>query len=213
MKICFTCGCEYSTSVCKPCKKAYLADYYKKNKARLVANMKVYRAENSAELNARALEYHYANRQERISKMREYSVQNRDHLKDKAAEYYKVNSEKIKLRVAKYKRDNPDKVAEFRKNETPNPECKRRNKHIRRAREFGNNDIPSKNIEQLLYTLQKGLCACCGKSLDAGYHVDHIIPLALGGRNIDGNLQLLTPKCNLRKGAKHPLDVMANVIF
>lgn len=46
-------------------------------------------------------------------------------------------------------------------------------------------------------------CACgCGRSLFAGYHVDHRIPLARGG--VDGleNLQLLAPICNLRKGAR-----------
>ncbi len=46
-------------------------------------------------------------------------------------------------------------------------------------------------------------CACgCGRSLYAGYHVDHVISIARGGAHEEGNLQLLAPRCNLRKGAK-----------
>lgn len=46
-------------------------------------------------------------------------------------------------------------------------------------------------------------CACpCQRTLYAGYHVDHRIPIARGGANEPSNLQLLTPKCNLRKSAK-----------
>ncbi len=46
-------------------------------------------------------------------------------------------------------------------------------------------------------------CACgCGVSLWAGFHVDHILALSRGGTNEAGNLQLLTPKCNQRKGAR-----------
>jgi 5-methylcytosine-specific restriction endonuclease McrA len=50
---------------------------------------------------------------------------------------------------------------------------------------------------------QQMRCACgCGRSLWAGFHVDHIVPLARGGTNGPENLQLLAPVCNLRKGAK-----------
>jgi 5-methylcytosine-specific restriction endonuclease McrA len=57
-------------------------------------------------------------------------------------------------------------------------------------------------------------CACgCGRSLEGGmFHVDHRVPLARGGTNWGpvsgaacgqpGNLQLLAPRCNLRKGAR-----------
>ena len=56
--------------------------------------------------------------------------------------------------------------------------------------------------------LQKGLCPCCRKPLGNDYHMDHIIPLALGGSNGDNNIQLLRSECNLEKQAKHPVDFM-----
>ena len=81
---------------------------------------------------------------------------------------------------------------------------KRRYKHKRRSAE-GRLSI---GIADKLYALQKGKCACCARSIKNGYHIDHIIPLALGGKNTDDNVQLLRPRCNQRKSAKHPIDYM-----
>lgn len=49
---------------------------------------------------------------------------------------------------------------------------------------------------------QNSRCATCGRLLDASAqsHADHIIPLALGGADDMGNLQLLCGPCNLGKG-------------
>lgn len=56
-----------------------------------------------------------------------------------------------------------------------------------------------------LFKKQGGRCANCKASLKAGYHADHILPLALGGSNAIRNIQLMCPRCNLRKGASHPI--------
>ncbi|HBE18501.1 MAG TPA: HNH endonuclease [Cyanobacteria bacterium UBA11149] len=48
-------------------------------------------------------------------------------------------------------------------------------------------------------------CQSCGKTkLETALHIDHIIPLALGGQNDISNLQTLCRRCNLKK--KHHLD-------
>lgn len=61
---------------------------------------------------------------------------------------------------------------------------------------------------QSLLLLQKCKCAVCHESLKARYHVDHIMPLALGGDNSPENLQLLCPTCNCSKGARDPVEFM-----
>lgn len=62
----------------------------------------------------------------------------------------------------------------------------------------------SRGYIKKLYAIQQGVCACCETELMDGYHLDHIMPVSLGGTHTDDNVQLLCPPCNLRKGAKHP---------
>lgn len=89
-----------------------------------------------------------------------------------------------------------------------NPTANRVKLQNRRARKRANGGKLSPNLAQRLLVLQKGKCACCHKSLDDGYHLDHNMPLALGGSNEDSNIQLLCPLCNLTKGARHPVEFM-----
>jgi 5-methylcytosine-specific restriction endonuclease McrA len=58
-----------------------------------------------------------------------------------------------------------------------------------------------------LFTLQRGRCGACRKSIRDKYHVDHVKALSKGGTNGVENLQLLCPTCNLKKGAKD------NIVF
>lgn len=56
---------------------------------------------------------------------------------------------------------------------------------------------------EALAVKQRYRCNGCGRNLwVTGYHVDHVVPLARGGRNEVGNIQLLCPRCNLRKGCR-----------
>lgn len=47
-------------------------------------------------------------------------------------------------------------------------------------------------------------CQICGKYMpdEVGLHIDHIIPIAKGGKSVPSNLRVLCSKCNGRKGAK-----------
>lgn len=49
------------------------------------------------------------------------------------------------------------------------------------------------------YTCQK-----CGKHMpdEVGLHIDHIVPIAKGGKTVPTNLQVLCSKCNGQKGSK-----------
>jgi 5-methylcytosine-specific restriction endonuclease McrA len=61
-----------------------------------------------------------------------------------------------------------------------------------------------------IFSSQGGKCVVCRETLGE-YHVDHIVPLALGGEHSKHNVQLLCPKCNGSKGAKHPIDFMQSI--
>lgn len=89
-----------------------------------------------------------------------------------------------------------------------NPKAVKRNANNRRARENGASEKISKGLENKLFDLQKGKCPCCGLPLGDDYHMDHILPLYLGGSNTDDNIQLMRAGCNFSKGSKHPIDFM-----
>lgn len=93
--------------------------------------------------------------------------------------------------LKRYRAENPEKVREWAQS--------------RNRRKYGR--LPRGTVKQLS-VLQQGKCAICRRSLDAGFHVDHIIPLALGGSHTKRNIQLLCASCNVRKSAKHPIDFM-----
>jgi 5-methylcytosine-specific restriction endonuclease McrA len=69
----------------------------------------------------------------------------------------------------------------------------------------------SKDIVRILWVKQQGHCNNIVCDVDLvfeieKYHLDHIMPLILGGLHDDANLQLLCAKCNRRKGSKHPSE-------
>ena len=78
----------------------------------------------------------------------------------------------------------------------------------RRANKKNVGGVLSRGLKEKLFSLQRGKCACCSKPLGKYFHMDHIMPLALGGSNTDDNMQLLTATCNLQKNAKHPVKFM-----
>ena len=59
----------------------------------------------------------------------------------------------------------------------------------------------SRDIKNVLYGKQEGMCGGCGHWYRIkDFDVDHIVPTAKGGANTDENLQLLCGNCNRIKG-------------
>jgi len=90
-----------------------------------------------------------------------------------------------------------------------NPEKRRAYENNRRAKKKAAGGKLSPGIVDRLMKLQRGKCACCRVSLSqVPPHLDHVIPLTLGGPNDDSNVQLLCQPCNNQKYNKHPIDFM-----
>ncbi len=64
----------------------------------------------------------------------------------------------------------------------------------------------STRVRELLWNSYPHICGICGEQIDSfdEMHVDHIIPLSRGGKDILANLQLTHAKCNLEKGSAMP---------
>jgi len=112
------------------------------------------------------------------------------------------------LQTAEWRAANPERWKEFQDAyRARHPERISAGRHLRRARLRGAEGSHTGEQLQELLVKQKFKCACgCKQSIKTKYHVDHNVPLALGGSNDILNIQLLHPICNLKKGALHPIE-------
>lgn len=153
-------------------------------------NDAIYKAERREELRQKAREY-YAN----LSADRKQRLNDAHKARESNRTYYQANKLRERKRSSDWAKENPDKV--------------RINCQNRRARKRKNGGTLSRDIAQRLMTLQKGRCPICKTKIDGRkYHLDHINPLSAGGMNIDANIQLLCPPCNLSKHNNHPIEFM-----
>lgn len=171
--------------------------------------------------------YYYANLEKSRARIAKYKADNPEKVKayrdlvydpaywtewrkanpGKAAGYVKKHDQKESRKTRHLSFSEAQKaqrVQSSRKWQKANPEAVRAKTSNRRAivKSFGR---LSRGIVKKLLSLQKKKCANCLTCLSTGYHVDHIEPLAKGGSNTDGNVQLLCPTCNMKKGAKDPI--------
>ena len=138
----------------------------------------------------------------RRDQRRKYLVENRDRI---AAQKKAYNENHRELRAAisrKYRASHQEAVRSWR---SRNPEGARAIKHRRRAREARVNGSHTGADELAQKSRQKDRCFYCGCKLTE-WHVEHVTPLALGGSNGPENIVIACPRCNLSKGAKHPME-------
>jgi 5-methylcytosine-specific restriction endonuclease McrA len=57
-----------------------------------------------------------------------------------------------------------------------------------------------KQQRSILAWVAGGKCAICKTALERGFHADHVLAYANGGKTITRNGQALCQKCNLSKG-------------
>jgi 5-methylcytosine-specific restriction endonuclease McrA len=113
---------------------------------------------------------------------------------------YKAMTDQDRLAWAKrWRAANPEKVAS-------------RNRNSRAVRKRAPGKHTQKDVDDLRER-QGGLCAACKCGLHDEGHVDHIIPIAKGGSNFAGNIQLLCAQCNLHKKVMLPLEYRHRVLM
>lgn len=181
-------------SACKACFKICAARYY---------------AANCDGAKTIRRKWYVLNREKVRASNAKWQKDNLDKVRASQAKYLAANYEKHKASVARWQTANYEKFrAGQAKYLTENLEAHRVYEHNRRARKRENGGALSPDLADRLYKLQKGKCPCCKEPLGDDFHLDHIIPIALGGTNTDDNIQLLRQRCNNQKCAKHPIDFM-----
>jgi 5-methylcytosine-specific restriction endonuclease McrA len=207
-------------------KKEYMKKYRIDNKERISQKVKEYQKKHCEKIKEYRAKYVMPdkNKKAKIEGGREYYKKN----KEKASEYgkhrYLADKEKYKKQVKdwsaknrkksnsykrKYAENNKERVALSKlKWEIKNPGAKKIRCANRRSKISKLEGKLSPGLAVRLLSLQKNRCAVCRGSLRRAYHLDHVIPLALGGKNTNSNIQLTCPKCNLSKGSKDPIQFM-----
>ena len=183
-KYCVICGGKFHAKGL--CQKHYLAERGKLEHVR--ARHKL------------ANEKYRENNLERVRKlgraaMRRRREANPEKVRAISAEWRQRNIEKARLINAAWAKANPEKIRIKIAN--------------RAAAKRGGGGKLSKDLTARLLLLQKNKCAICHcKFVEVKPTLDHVLPLKLGGKNEDSNIQLLCGSCNSRKCAKHPVDFM-----
>ena len=204
-KPCVKCGSinRGKNGACKDCAKEYrkatsahrkqYADEYNKkyealNRDRLIEQKRNRYANNREELQAKARQYYAENRESRIAYSHEHAIKNK---------------ESVLATQLKYRQQNYEKRREYSKEYSKNNKEKMMNYNIKRARVVKEGTI-SEGLFTLLLQEQDMKCPGCLSELLGVVHMDHYLPLKLGGRHEDSNIQLLCAPCNLKKNAKYP---------
>lgn len=123
-----------------------------------------------------------------------------------------ADPEKTRARDRERRKTSPETLSQSRERvriwKLLNPEKRRvslRNHQARRRKAPGKHGVAD---IRFLMEKQSGKCAhsWCRRPLKPRYHVDHVIPIKLGGHNDRKNLQLLCIPCNTSKKATHPVE-------
>jgi 5-methylcytosine-specific restriction endonuclease McrA len=158
---------------CKSCKKAYDREYQSK------------RVEERREANIKWMKSHKD--QIREARRKAYK-ENPNVFREKTRNWYALHPDEMAKRTRRWRSANPDKGAEYHSN--------------RRAREKGNGGKVTAKEWRDLCERYGNKCLGCGRT-GVKLHLDHVVPLVLGGRNVIDNVQPLCKSCNSKKGAKH----------
>lgn len=145
-----------------------------------------------------------ANPDQMSKKNKRWEKENPNRRRQINRKYYHNNSEKCKSMTAKWRRKNPDKAAE---------EIRKANAS-RRAALNGVLRIPYKEQEVLdrygetCYLCQIPINLSASRKTGVGdwqfgLHIDHMIPLSLGGPDTIDNVRPSHALCNIKKGRKN----------
>jgi 5-methylcytosine-specific restriction endonuclease McrA len=133
-----------------------------------------------------------------VSYRRDYFQAHKDRIQEQHRAYRESNQDKVRAYFRKYREDHPEKMSALNR--------------ARKARDRGAPGVHTEQDVLAQHKRQHGRCFWCNCKVGDSYHVDHVIPLKLGGSNGPENLVIACPFCNLSKHARHPMD-FAGVMF
>jgi 5-methylcytosine-specific restriction endonuclease McrA len=156
---------------------------------------RIYGALHRDERNAYGKQHYEANRERRQNWQRAYEQEHKDTSRVQHRAWYEANLDAARragvIRATEWAKKHPERALMKA----------RRNGHVRRARE---RSLFVESVDLLVvFERDNWRCGICGKKVkpkDAS--LDHIIPLAQGGKHEYANVQCAHKRCNFSKGAR-----------
>ena len=198
VKPCIKCGAQdrYVSGQCRPCKR----EYYAANRDTIVKQKQEHLAANREKHLERCRKYYAANRDKLLENKREYRAVNHEMRREYNQKYYAANRDALTKQHRAYYAANRDIIVKQKvKYRAANPDKGKANQLARRTRKLNNGGtLTAADVNFIRAAFP--VCLCCG--IDTTLSIDHVIPLARGGRNEIDNAQILCRSCNSSKGIK-----------
>lgn len=207
MRVCERDGCDNEVVgrsdkrfCCKKCfrdatkerKAETNAAWRAENKERIAKNNAAWGAANKERKAETSAAWYAANKDRKAETDAAWYAANKDRQAEANAAWYAANKERKAETDAAWKAANPEKTAEYQSRYRARKACAVPQRWVKRT------DAPD------------DLCYWCG-SCDVA-HIDHVMPISLGGPAVESNEVPSCADCNLRKSAKHPLVWIAELI-
>ena len=201
MKVCKTCGIE--KEIDEFCKDSKTTDgYFYKCKECQSIHYKKYYEENKEKEKIRYKKYYEENKEKESIRQKKYYEENKEKKSIRQKKYYEENKEKIKKYNKNYNEEHKAEKKEYQKKYSKTlkgREVIRFRRHKKRIA-YENTDI---TVEWLIQQKKENeFCELCGTKMNntnyhsAQAHLDHIIPLNIGGKHIMENVRFICAKCN-----------------
>jgi 5-methylcytosine-specific restriction endonuclease McrA len=167
---------------CSPCRKAYLKDWQRRNKAKRQADTRAYYEKHTEKIKTESLRYQRSNMERSRAYFQKWRDNNRTKERARLAAFAKAHPEVAKAKQAR-----------------------------RRALLSGAGGKHTAADIRRIYAEQQGLCFYCKIPLPAKYHVDHKVPVVRGGTAWPENMCCACPPCNQRKHKRTAEEFLATL--
>jgi 5-methylcytosine-specific restriction endonuclease McrA len=141
----------------------------------------------------RSAAYHAENRERTLAQQRAYYAENREAVKARQEAYRQANGEAAVQRVREWRKANPEQYAVHM--------------NRRRVREAADADLTAQEWREILAEFD-GACAYCSGG-ELPLVMEHMTPLARGGRHTAANVIPSCQPCNARKHTKTAAEFAA----
>lgn len=173
--------------------KNYMREWHRKNSD----HEKKYRIKNKKTISYRSMVWRIKNKDRHAENSRLWRIKNKDRADDNRRKWRSRNRERDGYLAKRWRTNNPEKQKIIMFN---------RNCASRGVKAFLNSESFSKMMKSQNYK-----CVYCDKYVDKEFHIDHKTPVSRGGDSSTENLQILCPKCNLKKSSKTHEEFLSSI--